>query len=116
MSSERDQEFDDEQFSDASSDEDRAEESLLEAVLRETMGSSNQDALELILSVARESEYEDTTNIDAVAEVVRKIIKHRFGKRAFSERVIKRIANTLIEAPEAAIKLERLWQEARSSG
>jgi hypothetical protein len=110
-----DEEFDDEHYSDDSSDDDSGERSLLEAVLRETMGSTNQEALELIFSVARESKYEDTTTIEAVAEVVRKIIQHRFGERRFSERAIKRIAHSLVEAPEATIRLERLWQEARSS-
>jgi hypothetical protein len=92
------------------------EQKLLEAVLRETMGSTNREALELLFAVARQSAYPDTTHIEAVEEVVQAIVKNRFGSRKFPPHLIHRIACTLIEAPEATIKLERLWQEARTSG
>lgn len=92
------------------------EQKLLDAVLRETMGSSNREALELIFQVARASSYDDTSRIEPVEEVVRAIVKYRYGTRTFSRKLIHRIACSLIEAPEATIKLERLWQEARASG
>jgi len=92
------------------------EQKLLETVLRETMGSSNREALELLFAVARQSAYPDTTHIGAVEEVVQAIVKNRFGNRHFTPRLIHRIACTLIEAPEATIRLERLWQEARAGG
>lgn len=92
------------------------EENLLDAVLRETMGNSNQAALDLIFDVARKSEYADTSHIEAVEELVRAIMKRSFGTRKFSRRLIHRIACSLVEAPEATVRIERLWQEARSSG
>lgn len=92
------------------------EQKLLETVLRETMGSTNREALELLFAVARQSVYPDTTHIEAVEEVVQAIVENRFGGRKFPPPLIQRIACTLIEAPEATIKLERLWQEARTSG
>ena len=92
------------------------EHHLLDAVLRETIGDSDREALDLIFAIARKSSYEDTTHIEAVEEVVQAIIKYRFGNRQFTPRLIHRIACSLIEAPEATVKLERLWQEARASG
>jgi hypothetical protein len=92
------------------------EQKLLETVLRETMGSTNREAMELLFAVARQSAYPDTTHIEAVEEVVQAIMKNRFGSRKFPTHLIHRIACTLIEAPEATIKLERLWQEARTGG
>lgn len=89
---------------------------LLEAVLRETLGNANQDSLNLILSVARDSQFPSSTRIEAAEEVVDAIVKHKLGNWKFSRKLIKRIANTLIDTPEAANKLERLWQEARASG
>ena len=92
------------------------EQELLDAVLRETLGSTNREALELIFEVARQSDYPDTTHIEAVEEVVQAIVKNRFGKRLFTRRLIHRIASTLVEEPEATVRLERLWQEARAGG
>lgn len=92
------------------------EQSLLEAVLRETMGSSNREALEAVFQVARDSQYPDTSQVAAVEELVRAIMRSRFGSRKFTRRLIHRIACSLIETPEATIRIERLWQEARASG
>jgi len=92
------------------------DQELLDAVLRETLGSANREALDLIFAVARRSSYPDTTHIEAVEEVVQAIMQNRFGKRLFTRRLIQRIAGSLIEEPEATIRLERLWQEARASG
>lgn len=102
-----------EQFNQAHDDD---ESELLEAVLHETVANSNAESLELIFSVARASNFADTTQIGAVEEVVRAIIAKRFGNIKFSSRLIKRISQTLIETPEATVKLERLWQEGRASG
>jgi hypothetical protein len=92
------------------------EQQLLDAVLRETMGNANQAALELIFDVARKSQYPDTSRIEAVEELVRAIMRRAFGPRKFPRRLIHRVASSLIEAPEATIRIERLWQEARASG
>lgn len=89
---------------------------LLEAVLLETMTDSNRESLELIFGVARDSQYADTANIHAVEEVVQAILAKRFRRLHFSRRLLNRIAQSLIEDPEATVKLERLWQEARASG
>ncbi len=98
-------------------DEDSLEEKrLLETVLRETMGASHGEALKLIFKVAKSSKYKDTTATEAVEEVVRAILAHSFGAKKFSNSFIHRVACSLIDTPEAAIKLERLWQEARTSG
>ncbi len=99
---------------DVSSDKD--EQKLLETILRDTMSKSNGEALKLIFQVARTSAYEDTSRIGAVEEVVRAIIKSKFGERKFPASFINRVACSLIDLPEAAVKLERLWQEARTSG
>ena len=92
------------------------EQSLLDAVLRETMGNANHAALELIFEVARQSQYSDTTQLGAVEELVRAIMKESFGSRKIPKRLISRIACSLVEDPEAAVRIERLWQEARASG
>lgn len=92
------------------------EEKLLETVLRETMGASSGEAVTLIFEVAKSSKYQDTTATEAVEEVVKAILKHCFGTRRFTSSFINRVACSLIDVPEAAIKLERLWQEARAIG
>ena len=89
---------------------------LLELVLHETVAKGSRESLDLIFEVARNSQWEDTSHIEAVEEVVAAIVKRRFGPRRFSRRLIGRIARSLVEAPEATVKLERLWQEARFSG
>lgn len=89
---------------------------LLEAVLIETVAGSSRESLDLIFDVARASEYENTSQIAAVEELVDAIVTRRFGQRKFPARLLRRIAHTLIETPEATVKLERLWQEARASG
>lgn len=89
---------------------------LLDAVLRETVGSGSRGSLELIFGVARASQYPDTSQIEAVEEVVLAIVQRKFGKLRFPRRLIQGIAGALIEVPEAAVKLERLWQEARARG
>ncbi len=96
--------------------DDALDSELLEAVLHETVANSDRASLELILDVARKSEYADTTDIRAVEEVVRAIVARRFGTLKFSRRMIQRISQTLVEDIEATVKLERLWQEARASG
>ncbi len=103
-------------YSEQSSSDRSDEQELLDTVLRETLRNNNREALELIFAVARNSEYPDTGSIHAVEEVVKAIMKHRFGNRQFTRRLIHRIACSLIEEPEATIRLERLWQEARASG
>ncbi len=109
---EREREF--HETSEVSNDED--EQKLLETILRDSMSKSNGEALKLVFQVARASAYEDTSRIGAVEELVRAIIKSRFGTRKFPASFINRVACSLIDLPEAAVKLERLWQEARSSG
>ncbi|MEZ6136665.1 MAG: hypothetical protein R3C53_17350 [Pirellulaceae bacterium] len=112
----REDELRPERYADTDDSDRRDEHALLDAVLRETMGTANQAALDLIFDVARRSEYSNTAEIKAVEQVVQAIIKFKFGARKFSSRLINRIACTLIETPEATVKLERLWQEARASG
>jgi hypothetical protein len=92
------------------------EQDLLETVLQETLGRSNSEALKLITEVARTSKFKGSTEVGATEEVVRAILKNRFGARKFSGSFISRVATSLMEIPEAAIRLERLWQEARASG
>ncbi|MCA9194415.1 MAG: hypothetical protein KDB03_21745 [Planctomycetales bacterium] len=105
------------QYQESSDGEDLLEDSeLLDAVLKETLNNSSHDALELIFDVARASRYENTTDIRAVEEVVREIVTRRLGMRKLSPRVIRVVAQTLIDEPEVAVKLERLWQEGRSRG
>jgi hypothetical protein len=104
------------QLSDGSRSEANDEQVLFDAVLRETMERTDQAALELIFSVARKSSYPDTSRVEAVEELVRAIMKARFGARKFTRRLIHRIACSLIETPEATIRMERLWQEGRSGG
>lgn len=89
---------------------------LLEKVLRETLSEGSKDSLELIFSVARTSKYEDTTRIGAVEEVVEEIVRRRLGIPKISRRMVRLIAQSLIEVPEAAVKLERIWQEGRFRG
>lgn len=95
---------------------DRDEQKLLETILRDTMGNSNSEILNLVFQVARASSHKDTSRIGAVEEFVRAIINRKFGSRRFPAGFINRVACSLIDVPEAAVKLERLWQEARASG
>lgn len=98
------------------SDERRTmEKKLLEQVISETMGSSNQAALDLVYGVARASKYPDTTHIEAVEEIVEAVFRHSFPNRRFPRRLVHRVALSLSEAPEATTKLEKLWREARCS-
>jgi hypothetical protein len=98
------------------STQDQDEQDLLETILSDSMSGSNGESLKLIFQVARASEYKDTSRIGAVEEFVRAILQQRFGGRKFSSGFVNRVASALIEVPEAAVKLEHLWQEARASG
>ncbi len=96
--------------------QDGDEQKLLESILRDAMGGANSEALKLVFQVAKASSFPDTSHIGAVEEFVRAVIRRRFGGRKFPAIFINRIACSLIEVPEAAVKFERLWQEARSGG
>ncbi len=87
---------------------------LLERILQETISAEHAEALELIRGVARQSRYADTTDIAAVEEVVAAIIARRFKTRQPLPQLVRRVAHSLVEQPEATIRLERIWQEARS--
>jgi hypothetical protein len=87
---------------------------LLERILQETISTEQAGALELIRGVARQSQYTDTTDIGAVEEVVSAIIARRFGTRVPLPQLVRRVGSALIEQPEATIRLERIWQEARN--
>lgn len=87
---------------------------LLERILQETIAADDAAALELIRGVARQSRFPDTTEIGAVEEVVAAIIARRFGTRVPLPQLVRRVANSLVDLPEATIRLERIWQEARS--
>lgn len=95
-------------------EEDDEEHRLLESVLRVTMAAtSSGDALQLITDVARRSRFEDITDLRAVEEVVRAIVKKRFGERRLGSQLIRRVAEALIDDPEATVRLHRVWSEAR---
>jgi hypothetical protein len=91
-----------------------ADELLLERVLQETINADNVQALNLIQGVAKKSSYPDSTDVNAVMEVVRAIVDRRFGPNRIGQGLIRRVASSLSESPEASIRLERIWQEARS--
>lgn len=94
--------------------DDDEEHRLLESVLRETMAAtSSTDALQLISEVARRSKYPDVSEMRAVEEVVRAIIAKRFGERRLGGQLIRRVAELLVEDPEATVRLHRVWNEAR---
>lgn len=90
------------------------ERRLLERVLQETIDSSHAEAYALIRDVARQSAWGDSTRPEAVAEVVRAIISRRLGARTPPASLVRRVAASLMEIPEAVVRLERIWQEARS--
>jgi len=92
------------------------DEKLLEKVLLESLDESSQAAIRLIFSVAQGSEYSDTTDIRAVEEVVQAIVNRRFGPGRIGKPLMRRVAVLLGETPEACIRLERIWQEARRGG
>lgn len=93
---------------------DTTERSLLETVLSETMAESDQVAFDLVFSTARASHYSDTSQLGAVKEFVHAVLARRFPGRDFSSRLVTRIAYSLVDTPEATVRLERLWQEARA--
>lgn len=88
---------------------------LLETIIQETTGSENHESLNLVLNVAKQSRFEKGNSREAVEELVRAIVDHRFGAKKFSNRLVRGIATTLLESPEALNRLSKLWQEARST-
>lgn len=98
---------------DPSEDEDSNE--LLEKVVQETLNASNFEALNLIRAVAARSEYADSTDPGAVMEVVRAIVDRRFGVGRIGNSLVRRVGASLVDSPEATVRLERIWREARSN-
>ncbi len=92
---------------------DGSNQELLERVLQETINADNLLSLKLISDVAAHSEYGDSTSIAAVMEVVQAIVDRRFGPNRIGRGLVRRVAHSLSESPEACIRLERIWQEAR---
>lgn len=88
---------------------------LLEAVLQETTGSENRESLNLVTRVARNSRFEQANTLEAIEELVREIVDAKFGKNKLSARLVRNIASSLLETPEAMNRISRLWQEARDS-
>ena len=88
---------------------------LLDAVLQETIGSENREWLDLVRRVAQRSQLEDGNCREAAEELVRAILDQRFGQKRFSNRLVVRIAGTLMESPDAVARLSSLWREARQS-
>lgn len=88
---------------------------LLETVIQETIGTENRQSLDLVIRVARQSRFENGNSREAVEELVRAIVDHRFGAKKFSGRLVRSISTTLLESPEAVTRIAKLWGEARSS-
>lgn len=88
---------------------------LLEAVLNETVEGEGAESYQLISSVARQSNLDDSENPAAMQEVVRAIVDRRFGTGRLSNNLVRRIAGSLMEIPEVTRRLSQLWQEARQS-
>jgi hypothetical protein len=88
---------------------------LLEAVLKETTEEGNTESLQLLVRVARRSEFDSPDHPAAMQQVVRAIVDQRFGIGKFSNNLVRRIASSLLEIPEATRRLCKLWQEARQS-
>jgi len=89
--------------------------SLLETILHETTGKENQESQNLVTRVARNSQHEEANSREALEELVRAIVDQRFGAKRFSTRLVRSIAASLLESPEAMTRLTRLWREARES-
>lgn len=88
---------------------------LLEAVLQETIQEGSTESLQLLVRVARRSEFDSPDNPAAMQQVVRAIVDQRFGIGKFSNSLVRRIASSLLEIPEVTRRLSQLWQEARQS-
>lgn len=103
-------------WEDAEPDPDAGDRSLLERVVQETLQASSLESLQLIQAVAKRSRFRDTTDPASVVEVVRAIVDRRFGVGKIGQSLVRRVAHSLVESPEACVRLERIWQEARNSG
>lgn len=88
---------------------------LLDAILQETTGSENHESLDLVRRVAKNSQIKDGNCREAAEELVRAILDQQFVGKRFPQRLVVRIAGSLMESPDAVARLAKLWREARQS-
>ena len=87
---------------------------ILEAVLRETIDELSRDSLELVMQVAKSSNQQTANSLQAVQEIVERVVSQRLKLPGIPRSMARNIAQAILETPEAAEKLDRIWQEARA--
>lgn len=89
---------------------------LLERVVRETLSAVNDEStIERIQAFARRHGTREITEPDVAEALLQLIVSTRFGKLALPPELPGWLAQTLLDDPDAAARLQTLWEQARQA-